>query len=800
MRCYYCMEDYNDEIDVICPYCGNDVVDLSNDSNCLCAGYVLKGRYVIGRVLGDGGFGITYIGYDLNLGRKIAIKEFFPQECATRQRGESEIVPHSGERGERYRKGLEGFKEEASRLANLGSVEGVVNVYDVFADNGTAYIVMEYIHGETVAQMMERKKHLGFGTTMNIIVPVLRSLDKVHKAGIIHRDVSPQNIMRTPEGKMVLIDFGAARQFSLTLNKSLSVVLKQGYAPVEQYDNKMQQASWTDVYATAATMYYMLTGVTPEYSYTRLLSDGLAPISELNPNLPPQLDDILAKALEVRPEDRTQTAGELLKQLMTLKDFKKNRNSASAQKKNETTKTMTPKSNPAMQKRKTDTEWSTYVHKRPIETSAVAEMDYRSKALSEEQVKLIRSQIAKDSRQEPQHAAEEPSSIKVSKPLIFVTILAFIVLAGLVGLGYFDSKTNVELPNFIGVNIDSILENTEYEFDFDVINTYNPDTELDIVLEQSPVSTARHVKKDSLVRLTVNSLDTEVTIPVLSKLNQAAAVSTLEGMHLHSEIIVVQDDGYEEGSVIRTEPRNGEKVRVLTTVKVYVAENSIPAPYIVGKSYDEALTELSELNLAVGEISYTYSEEYAEGYIVSQGIIKDTPLKKGAAIPIVVSLGAPYEVPISETVDLSGLKAPFKVTVMVGGVGDSEKTFYSLAFRNSYDFEVVRLNTEGTLPVNVYIDGELFVEYEFDFSSGTSTLVNTYEVSASKGSSDDDKGDSDKENSDTDTSSKNTTSDESKAESSKPIEEEQSEISKPTSTYSSTILNGPVVNSSVSPR
>lgn len=755
MRCFYCMEEYDEDVDVICPFCGNDVVDLSNESFCLSAGSVLKDRYIVGRVLGNGGFGITYIGYDKTLKRKIAIKEFFPAECASRQSGEKQVIPYGGERGEHYENGLKSFEDEALRLANLGSIEGVVNVYDVFPENGTAYIVMEYLSGETVAQMLKRRKTLGFGTTMNIIVPVLRSLVKVHRAGLIHRDISPQNIIRTTEGKIVLIDFGAARQNSLTMSRSLSIILKQGYAPIEQYDNKLEQASWTDVYATAATMYTMLTGVTPDYANTRLLSETLLPVSELKEGLPPQLDDILARALAIRPEDRTQTAQELLDELMTLKDFKKEQRVKTAVKNPDRIKTQKIPRNSDLRgsdKTNENTEWKTYVHERPIESSAVSEMEYRSKTVTSDMIKSPLITVENNSDE----FYDVPKSVKVSKPLIFVTVLALLVLGTLVTVGYLDRKNNIEVPDFIGDNINDILSNSEYEFDFEIANVYKPDTDLDIVIDQTPVSSSRHVKKDSQIRLTVNSLDTEVTIPVLSKLNQATAINTLDALYLDSEIVVVQDDNYEEGSVIRTDPANGSKVKVLTKVTVYVAENSVPAPSVVGMLYEDAVSKLESVGLNIGEASYDYSDKYDTGYIISQSVTEGSALEKGASIPVVISLGRPYEVSLSETVDLSSLKTPFKITVMVAGAEDSEKTYYSLAFRNTYDFEVVRLNTDGITPVNIYIDGELFMEYEFDFSSETVTLLATYDVSAMKNNDSDKDSDIDEDTDTDDMISENT--------------------------------------------
>ncbi len=757
MRCFYCMEEYDEDLDVICPFCGNDVVSPTNDSNCLSAGSVLKQRYVLGRVLGDGGFGITYIGYDKALKRKVAVKEFFPNECATRQSGDTQVTPLSGERGERYMNGLKSFQEEAQRLANLGSVEGVVNVYDVFADNGTAYIVMEYLSGDTVAQMVEKSKSLGFGKTMNIIVPVLRSLVKIHKAGIIHRDISPQNIIRTKEGKIVLIDFGAARQNSFSMSKSVSIILKQGYAPIEQYDNKLEQNSWTDVYAVAATMYYMLTGVTPDFANSRLLTDTLVPISELKEGLPPQLDGFLQKALAVRPEDRTQTAQELLDQLMTLKDFKK-----------DSSKKKTKNPEKVATQRIQKGQWKSYVgNTPPVDGVTPNEMEYRPTVITIDRVPPI--------QQEP---IDEPIDVpkkktRVSVPLVILTILAVLVLGALVAVGYIDRQNNIEVPNFIGQNIDDVLSDSEYEFDFNIVNIYNPDTDLDIILDQTPVSSGSHrVKKDSEVRLTVNSLDTEVTVPVLSKMSQSVAVSTLKSMNLESEIVLVHNDDYDEGTVIKTEPSNGEKVKVCSTVKVYIAENSVAVPNVIGKTYEEAAAELEAVGLHAGEATYDYSEEYDTGCIMGQGIKQDVLVEKDTYISLVVSQGRPYDVTLSQTVDVSEFKTPFKISVMVDGAEEAKKTFYSLLFRKTYDFEVVRLNTTGVKTVEVYIDGELYQTYEFDFRNGYVTLIETYEISAAKASSDDDETASDSDT-ESDSSKVNTESTSSSNTSSNTSSEEE---------------------------
>ncbi len=781
MRCFYCMEQYNEEDYVICPFCGNDIGDLPSESFSLAAGSVLKDRYILGRVLGNGGFGITYIGYDKSLQRKIAVKEYFPTECASRQSGAVNVEPYGGERGERYAAGLESFTAEARRLANLTSIEGVVDVYDVFKENNTAYIVMEYLSGETVKEMLNRRKYLGFGTTMNIIVPVLQSLSKVHKEGLIHRDISPENIMRTNQGKIMLIDFGAARRNSLSVSKSLSVILKPGYAPIEQYDNKLDQASWTDVYATAATMYKMLTGVTPDNSNSRLLQDTLVPVSELNENLPKELDPILRRALAVKPEDRTQTAQEFLNELLTIKDPKKVKQQTAAKKsgKGAVTKTVVAdtggepakkaaasapqKAKPPEQgKPRPSGSWQTYVHDRPISQANAADMEYKSNTLSGDRDNFKGKAAAVSTASETSAALEDKkprTASKVSKPLIFITAVALVLLGVLVWVGYTDRQNNIEVPNFTSRSIDSVLSDSEYDFNFEVTYVYNPDTDLDVVISQSPESSTRRVSKDSTIHLTVNSLDTEVTVPVLSKLGQATAVSTLESLYLNSEIVLIHDDTVNEGCVVYTEPENGTKVKVLSTVTVYVAENSATVPYIVGMTYDDAVAELAESGLEINVVAYEYSTTYDAQCIISQEIDEGESAEKGSSVGVTVSLGAPYDVTIDETIDLSALDPMFKMVITCDGEEEASKTFYSFYFGNSsYGLSITRLNTTGTIPVNVYIDDELYMEYEFDFESGTATLVNTYEVSALDTGDDDEEEDTSTDSDTTSSRSENVTS------------------------------------------
>lgn len=760
MRCFYCMEEYDEDLDVICPYCGNDVVSPDNDSYCLAAGTVLNRRYVLGRVLGDGGFGITYIGYDKALKRKVAVKEYFPNECVTRQRGETEVAPHSGERGERYARGLKSFQGEAQRLAGLGSIEGVVNVYDVFNENGTTYIVMEYLSGENVMQMMEGHKFLGFGKTMNIIVSVLKSLRKVHEAGVIHRDITPKNIMKTKEGKIVLIDFGAAKTNAVLLSRTASFVLTQGFAPIEQCAPGLPQGTWTDVYAVAATMYYMLTGIVPDAANARVISDTLILPSEVHPGLPEELDNIVIKALAVKPEDRTQTADELLEEIWKLR----NPQNTTRRGKTQTTETPSAKNDKKSLSEKTTIEkpaandrtktvnlpptpidkikaqkksgaeqpkqWKNYAGTETVRTDNFPETTKERPGII-----TITTTHEKSASKEPLVPKnDKPSSKrKVPVPLIAAVVLLIGVLGTLIGVGYHDKQNKVEIPDFKGQKIDSVLSDRNYEFDFKTIYTYNPDTELDVIISQSPLPSTRHVDKTTEVRLTVNSKETEVSVPVLTKMSEQVAVNTLKSLYLESEVVIVNNDEFSDGLVVSSEPSTGAKVKVGSVVTIYVAQNSVAVPTLYGKTLQQATDELSALGLALGsEVTYDYSDEYETGCVMSQGIEPGTKVVKGTSVSVMISSGKPVPVTLSVTVSLDGLSTPFSVKAVCDGVTEYERKRYSLVFEDSEEITITRGINEGTKTVEIYIDDELYQTYLFNFESGDVEFDEQFEVSASK--------------------------------------------------------------------
>ena len=310
----YCSKCMNpiEETDVECPFCGASR-NAEIPSHHLAPGTILNNKFMVGAALGEGGFGITYIGRDTKLDMKVAIKEYYPNGYVNRSNTISPVVNSStsGERKDFFDAGRDRFLREAQILAKFSGSTGIVDVRDFFEENNTAYIVMEYLDGQTLKEYLKNKGTLTPEQTIRLLMPVMESLKKVHTQGLIHRDISPDNIMLV-DGHVKLLDFGAARNVSATANKSLSVMLKPGYAPEEQYRSKGDQGPWTDVYALCATMYKCITGITPDDSTQRVFSDELKNPSALGISIDPVIEKAILKGLSVMQKDRYQNIDELL--------------------------------------------------------------------------------------------------------------------------------------------------------------------------------------------------------------------------------------------------------------------------------------------------------------------------------------------------------------------------------------------------------------------------------------------------------------------------------------------------------
>ena len=317
MICMHCMSQL-EEPKGVCPVCGFDNASAENAPNQLDCGSILAGTYLVGCVLGQGGFGITYIGFDLNLNLKVAIKEYYPEGCVTRDgRTHTSVVPLPGEKKAFFEKGREKFVSEAQILARFTDEPSIVGVRGFFHENGTAYIVMDFVEGETLKARAARfGGRLPAAEVLGFFKPLCASLARVHEAGLLHRDISPDNIIIKKNGMPVLLDFGAARQISMTGEHSNTINVKHGFAPEEQYRTHGEQGPWTDVYALAATIYRLTTGVNPPQALDRLTSDTpITPPNRLGADLTPAQEAAVLHGLAVRASDRISSMDQFLHEL-----------------------------------------------------------------------------------------------------------------------------------------------------------------------------------------------------------------------------------------------------------------------------------------------------------------------------------------------------------------------------------------------------------------------------------------------------------------------------------------------------
>ncbi len=309
--CVYCMAKTG-ENDTVCPVCGKSL-QYECPVHHLLPGTLLNHKFMVGAAIGEGGFGITYIGRDINLDIKVAIKEYYPNGYANRNNTSSAGVtePRTNDRKAFFDKGRKSFLNEARALAKFSGESGIVDVRDFFEENNTAYIVMEYLDGKTLKDYLKDNGALPYDRVIELLLPLMRSLKKVHEQGVIHRDISPDNIMLSGD-RAKLLDFGAARTISAEANKSLSVLLKPGYAPEEQYRSRGKQGPWTDIYALCATIYKCITGITPDDSTERLVNDELKKPSALGIRIDPDAEAALMKGLSVAAVQRYQNVQDLI--------------------------------------------------------------------------------------------------------------------------------------------------------------------------------------------------------------------------------------------------------------------------------------------------------------------------------------------------------------------------------------------------------------------------------------------------------------------------------------------------------
>ena len=589
--CLGCMEFYDKDLDV-CPHCGYE--DGKENAHVLHMhpGTVLHRQYIIGKALGYGSFGVTYIGWDKMMRRKVAIKEYLPSEYATRKFEDNELtIPESESQQQKFEKGMKKFRQEAEKLAKLGHVDGVVYVYDTFEENHTAYIVMEYLNGETLASYLKRAGMLSEKETLELMIPLLQALQAVHEQNIIHRDISPDNIFIATDSagnrQVKLIDFGAARFATSSHSKSLTVLLRPGYSPEEQYRSSGEQGPHTDVYAIAAVMYQMVTGVVPPDALERRTSierkkrDLLVDPGKYNKGLSDNFETALTNALNVKIEDRTPTADEFLKELISFEKVK-------------------PRG------------------------SSIKRIDFM----------------------------RWPLWAKIGVPLASVAAIAVLIGVGFWLRYIMTEQTEITLPDgytrvmdLVGVDLQEAGDHAEQNHL--LVNSqsteYSSRMAGDLVLRQD-IAPGMVVLENTSIGVVVSSGEENYSLPDVTGFSEEQARFALECMDL--EVITAVSDetaeGIASGCVVEQDVAPYSDVKSGDTITITVTDGEEDGagkvPSLTGLTYEEAADAAAAAGLAIQVTEKIFSNDYAETEIVSQSVEAGKTAEDGVPINVTVAL------------------------------------------------------------------------------------------------------------------------------------------------------------------
>ena len=598
-RCLSCMTEYADNL-TTCPQCGYAEGTVAENALHMSPGSILADRYIVGKVIGFGGFGVTYIGWDALLETKIAIKEYLPSEFSTRVVGQTQVTVFSGDKQEQFTDGMKKFIDEAKKLAKFHSTPGIVKIFDSFEANNTAYIIMELLEGETLAEKLKREKKISEDRAIEMMKPIIESLKVVHADGIIHRDIAPDNIFVTKDGEVKLIDFGAARYATTTHSRSLTVIIKPGYSPEEQYRSRGDQGPHTDVYAVAATLYKMITGVTPPDALERRAffenkqKDILEPMGKYEKSITDNHETAILNALNVRIEDRTADMQTFLDELTSSESVKRRVGKI----------------------KKIDVlKWPLWA-KIGAPTFAAALITFT--VLFVTGVIGFNADLMKDIII-PEGQTRVPSVVsdEYEKGEQRLTEARLLVRFG-------ESVESEEIPE-------------------------------NLILTQS-VTAGTLVEVNTPVELVMSAGVIKIPVPNVVGLEKEKAVEQIEAIGLSVSIEEVYDAVIAENCVISQSIAPDTKVRqdseiTLTISKgrdpsVAIEEKDVKVPEFIGMKFDEAAAKARDMELTIKVTEYKYSKTYEKDIIMDQNPEANKTIKNTQIVELTVSLGySKVEVP-----------------------------------------------------------------------------------------------------------------------------------------------------------
>ncbi len=662
-RCMGCMAQMPDE-EQVCRHCGYRKGTDVKEAYYLLPGTVLGKKYIVGKVLGYGGFGVTYIGWDNVLRRKVAVKEYLPSDFATRSYGQRQLTVFSGEATEQFQAGLGSFIYEAKRLARFNAVPEIVDIYDCFEENGSGYIVMELLDGATVKEILKKKRRLSIPQAKRIVLSVLRGLAVVHKEGIIHRDIAPDNIFITRNGNVRILDFGAARYATAAQSKSLSVILKPGFAPEEQYRSHGTQGPWTDIYALGATFYCMITGRRPQESIQRLADDQVRPPSQMGVEIDPDMENIIMNSMNVRQEYRIQDAESFFRALQGNEEVER-----IIEKTDDKISWKLPlwmkcgiglacvlvcvcaglyaTGNIGFTRKEiTGTDGAAALSGSQRYVPNVSGMSYEQAEdlLKQKDLGLvIKGMNYSDSIEKNKILSQDPGDGAITEAEEIISV----IMSG--------GREEVMMPDLTGMmreEAEKLITGQNLVLAEDGIQTtYSDVVQKGRVISQS-IDAEERIAVETEISLTVSlgSLSEETAlldVPDLTGLTKEGALKKLEQLKKDTgftysigEVKNKFSNHVAKGKIIRQTPEAGTQVRTNEPVSLVISKGPemVQVPELVYISGKEARKKLEKAGLAA-EVSSAYSDQVSAGLVISQDVESGTKMAKGSRVTITISLG-----------------------------------------------------------------------------------------------------------------------------------------------------------------
>lgn len=652
--CMGCMEKYSDDFDV-CPHCGYYEGETAEEAIHMDPNTILQDRYIVGRVIGYGGFGVTYIGWDGKLEKKVAIKEYFPSEFSSRIPGQTALVVFGDEKRKQFYDGLEKFVDEAKRLAKFQNEDGIVKVYDSFTENETAYIIMEYLDGENLKTYLEREKSIPEEKAIQMMMPILNSLENIHKQGIIHRDISPDNVFVTKKGDVKLIDFGASRYATTSHSRSLTVVVKQGYSPEEQYRSRGDQGPHTDVYSLAATLYKMITGKTPpDAMERRSQKEGLNKEILVEPHLIKgtqisiNVENAILNAMNIRIEDRTPDIETFKKELLSDEPVKRRVGRV---------KKIDVMAWPLWLKIALPTVLcaalvfggllltgvisfkSPYTEDIVIPDGYVTVPDVEGKTKQEAVQIIENSNLIANVSGTVESEYREASEIVYQTPngdayLPVNSQVDLILSSGVIKKGIVPFVEGDEQVEAVTKLMNAGLDKPEVDYEF------SDSTEKGRVISQS-IPYGTEITDNMKITLVVSKGSKGFKMINVVDMKVDRAVEEINKLGLVVETTYREADSDKVNKVLEQSPQEGTEVTKGTKVKIVVCTKSsvIKVPDVVGDSRSDAEETIKNSKLKV-LVSEEYSSSASSGTVIDQSPIAGSGAKEGDTVTIVVSKGA----------------------------------------------------------------------------------------------------------------------------------------------------------------